>query len=117
MFFFFTSRTITSPFFQERLQIYIVVLSVLGWEGGERGDGGEGAGAMISRSPISPPILFPGLTLGTKLDFHFDCHKLMKVRRLASVVETLDSVIPPYPVDKYRPFAGSHSRGTKPPYW
>ena len=46
---------------------------------------------MISRSPISPPILFPGLTLGTKLDFHFDYHK---VRGLAPVVKTLDSVIP-----------------------
>ena len=36
------------------------VASVLGWPGGKIS---EGVGAIICRSPISPPISFPGLIL------------------------------------------------------
>ena len=94
-FFFLTSRIITSPFFQERLQVYIVVASVLGWSGGKMS---EGAGAMISRSHIFPATSFRGLTLGrgwifTSTTTNWGKHNL-KVTGLAPVLETLDSVIP-----------------------
>ena len=62
VFFFFTSRTITSSFFFRRYYKFTLfsVASVLGWPGGKIS---EGVGAIICRSPISPPISFPGLTL------------------------------------------------------
>ena len=60
--FFFHFKTITSPFFFRRYYKFTLfsVASVLGWPGGKIS---EGAGAIISRSPISPLISFPGLTL------------------------------------------------------
>ena len=61
VFFFHFKDHYLSFFFQEILQFTLFsVASVLGWPGGKIS---EGVGAIICRSPISPPISFPGLTL------------------------------------------------------
>ena len=51
--FFFLLQKLTSPFFQERLQIYIVVASVIRWPEGKMSEG----------ATFFPATSFRGLTL------------------------------------------------------
>ena len=62
VFFFFHFKDHYLSFFFRRCYKFTLfsVASVLGWPGGKISEGAE---AIISRSPISPPISFPGLTL------------------------------------------------------
>ena len=60
--FFFNFKDHYLSFFFRRYYKFTLfsVVSVIGWPEGKIP---EEAGAIISRSPISPPISFPGLTL------------------------------------------------------
>ena len=61
VFFFSLQGPLPLLFFQEVLQIYIVQCCKRARLAGR--EISEGVGAIICRSPISPPISFPGLTL------------------------------------------------------
>ena len=76
-FFFFTSRTITSPFFfQEILQIYIVQCCKRARLAGRENIRGS-RGHNLSLSHISTNLI-PRVNSDSRLDFHFDHQKLMK---------------------------------------
>ena len=75
-FFFFTSRTITSPFFQEILQIYIVQCCKRTRLAGRENIRGS-RGHNLSLSHISTNLI-PRVNSETRLDFHFEHQKLMK---------------------------------------